>query len=654
MRILMILLLSTTGACHAHSEEHSVLSPDRRNRMAIAERDGNLTIAIARDNVPVILPTPISITIDGQRRPLMPRATTTQMRSGDDAVTPVAPTIGAQVNDRFNETLFQFDGNVALRVRAYDDGVAYRWETSIERPRTTVDAEQFGANLAEDFTVYFPIPNGEGFFSHQECVFEKKPVSQIDDDKLGPAPLLAELGGDDFLLISDVNVEGYPGLWFSGTGAGSLQAAFPHYPLKAELEGDRNLRVVQQAEYLAQTSGRREYPWRAFVLADAAGLLTSTMLYNLADPSRIDDPSWIRPGKVAWDWWNALNVSDVPFVSGVNQDTYRHYIDFAAEMRAQYVILDEGWSRPGPENLLSVVEELDISALVEYGRRQQVGIILWMTSAALEANFNAAFEQFERWGVAGLKIDFMQRDDQVMMEFLYRAAREAARRRMIVDFHGGSKPTGITRTWPNVLTIESVMGSEQAKWGENANPDMSVLLPYARMTVGPMDYTPGAMVNLQQRDFQPMFHRPASLGTRAHQLAMYVVFLSPLQMLADSPTHYRMNPQSLPFLRQVPVTWDETVVLQAAVGEVAAVARRKDRHWYVGALTNWKPRELKLPLEFLDEGVAYQLTGWSDGLNADKYGDDVAVAQLRVDRRGELDVRLAPGGGYAAILEPAN
>jgi alpha-glucosidase len=376
------------------------------------------------------------------------------------------------------------------------------------------------------------------------------------------------------------------------------------------------------------------------------------MLYNLADPSTGTkaDWAWIKPGKVAWDWWNAWNITDAGIEKpGVNQATYKAYIDFASANKLEYVILDEGWSVRGPANLLKVVPEINMPELSEYAKSKNVGLILWMTSAALEANFDAAFEQFTKWGIVGLKIDFMQRDDAPMMDFLYRASEEAAKRKMLADFHGGSKPAGLLRTWPNVLTHESVLGLEHNKWGKDANPELVTLQPFIRMVVGPMDYTPGAMVNKPLADHKVVHAAPMSLGTRCHQLGMYVVFLSPLQMLADTPSNYRKNPGSLAFLRDVPTTWDETRVIEAKVGESVVVARRKGTDWYVGGLTNWQPREVQLKFDFLGPGP-HQATLFQDGTESED--GDVAGKTLPANNSASMTIKMAAGGGFAAVIRP--
>ncbi|GAA5481917.1 glycoside hydrolase family 97 protein [Haloferula sargassicola] len=625
-----------------------ITSPDGTNVLTVDDSDGSIRYAITSAGQEVVAPTPIGITLNGTALPHS-KAKAVRENQVRETVKPVVPTFSASFPDAFNEKWIQFDDGVSLRCRAYDDGVAFRWETSRNDEEMEVN-EDLRISFTEDFPVFFPAPNGDGFFSHQECLYPRMKVSETAGKKNASVPLLVERGDDRWMLVSDVNVEGYPGMWLEGTDSTTIQAVFPPYPLETKLDGHLNLKVAKAADYIARTKGTRTFPWRAFALTDdAAGLLTSTLFYNLAEPSRLKNTEWIRPGLVAWDWWNANNIYGVPFRAGFNQETYKHYIDFASEMGAGYIILDEGWSKPGPGGLLEVVPEIDMPALVKYGHSKKVDIILWMGSVALEHDFDRAFDQFSEWGIAGIKVDFMQRDDQVMMDFLYRTAEEAAKHRLLVDFHGGSKPTGLSRTWPNMVTTESVCGLEQNKWGGDANPDMAVLLPFTRMVVGPMDYTPGAMVNQQKNTFRPMNDTPTSQGTRAQQLAMYVVYLSPLQMLADSPTHYRRNPESLPFLKAVPTTWDETRVLKADVGRCVAVARRKGNEWFIGGLTSWEACDLELPLDFLGTG-SFEMTVWKDGINADRNGNDVAVETRSVAAKDRLTVHLAPGGGVAAMI----
>jgi len=653
MRMLFTIVLSLILLAHATSgaEDILTLSPNKAIAFRLAHGDGSLAYRLAVEEKEVITDIPASITIDGVEYPGAFKVRSIVQNNIRNSVTPTVPTIKALIQESCTETLVQFDCPVALRIRVYDDGVAFRWESQFKKKEIIINSEKLSFTFAEDYDMYYPIPNGKGFFSHQENTFKHTHLSRTADLSPGCVPLLVECGRKYNLLLTDVNVEGYPGLWIKGSDSTNLTAVFPHYPAKTRLQGDHNLTVLEYSDVLAKTTGIRSYPWRALVITDDAGLLTSTMLYTLADPCRLNDTSWIKPGKVAWDWWNAWNITDVSFKAGINQETYKNYIDFASKNILQYIMLDEGWSQRGPGNLLKVIPALDIRKLVQYADSMNVGVILWMTSVALERNFKKAFEQFSKWGIKGLKVDFMQRDDQVMMDFCIRVAEEAAKRKLFVDFHGGSKPTGLQRTYPNVLTHESVLGLEQSKWSKKANPDMAVLLPFIRMAAGPMDYTPGAMDNFTNAKFRKDHKNPGSLGTRCHQLAMYVAYLSPLQMLADTPTKYRRNPECMSFLQAVPTVWEETVVLEAEIGNVLVLARRSGNTWFFCALTDWKPRELSCKLDFLPEGK-YRLKFWADGFNATKEATDTSIGESTVTGESELKLVLAPGGGYVAILEP--
>jgi alpha-glucosidase len=646
---LLVFLLSTFALCQG--ETLWTKSPDNALAFGLVHNEGLLSGRLMVDGKEVVSDMPIAITIDGTEYPGQTKIQDTETSSVQNTITPVVPTIRSSIKESCNQTLVQFDAPVALRIRVYNDGIAFRWESQLDKKEILVNSETFSLHFAEDYPIYFPKTGGRGFSSHQEALFNHTRLSKTKGLATAAVPLLVELDGDKNLLLTDVNVEAYPGLWIHGATDNTLSAVFPHYPAQTELKGDRTLTVAQTSDFLAKTQGTRSFPWRAFVITDDAGLLTSTLLYTLADECRLKDTSWIKPGKVSWDWWNALNLTDVSFKSGINQNTYKHYADFAADNHLQYIILDEGWSQKGPENLLSVVPALNIGELVQYAEAKGIGVILWMTSTALEQNFEQAFEQFSAWGIKGIKVDFMQRDDQVMMDFCEKVAATAAEHHLLVDFHGGSKPTGLHRTYPNVLTHESVRGLEQNKWSKVATPEMAALLPFIRMAVGPMDYTPGAMDNYTAETFKAMGRNPGSHGTRCHQLAMYVVYVSPLQMLADTPSKYRRNPECMPFLQEVPTVWDETVVLKAELGKVVALARRNGTTWYLGALTDWDARELTCTLDFLSDGN-YQLRYWADGPDAATEATDTSIGKSAVTRQSELTLKLAPGGGYAAILKP--
>ncbi len=465
---------------------------------------------------------------------------------------------------------------------------------------------------------------------------------------LASLPVVWKTENGTNLFIVESDVEDYPGLWIRSAGQGRLLGDHPPYPLKTQLQTDRDLRVTEVAPYIAQTKGTRTFPWRIIGIAPQdADLLTNSLVYLLAKPNALPDISWIRPGKVAWDWWNANNIYGVPFESGINTATYKHYIDFAAKNGLEYVILDEGYYVLG--DVLKFHPDIDMEELTAYARNKKVGLILWVVWNTLEDKLEEALAQYEKWGIKGIKVDFMQRDDQVLMQYYHKVSQLAAKHRLLVDFHGNNRPILLARTYPNLITTEGLRGLEWSKWSDNANPEHNLTIPFTRMLLGPMDYTPGAMINVKKENFRAVFDQPMSLGTRCHQLGMYVVFESPLQMLADNPSNYEREPECMKFLREVPVTWDETRVLEAKMGDYIVIARRKGQQWYLGAMTDWTAREITIQLSFLPEG-AFQLESWSDGPNAHKHGSDFSHQTKEVNRSSAITLKLAPGGGYAGVV----
>jgi alpha-glucosidase len=488
------------------------------------------------------------------------------------------------------------------------------------------------------------------FMTHYEPAFRRVRLDTLRNGRRGLLPALIALQGGPKLAITESGLEDYPGMYLvaGDSGGPALRALFPQAALAEREANDRDVHVTRRADYLARTSGRRALPWRIVMTADEdRQLLLNQMVYLLALPSRSSDVSWIRPGKVSWDWYNNLNLRGVPFRAGVNDSTYRYFIDFASRNSIPYIVLDEGWYKLG--DLLAQSPGIDVPSLVKYGAEKNVGIVLWATWSTLERQLVPALDLFQRWGVKGIKVDFMQRDDQRVVNYYYRVAREAAARKLLVDFHGAHKPAGLDRTWPNVLTFEGVKGLENNKWEDLVTPRHNVTLPFTRMLAGPMDYTPGAMLNAQPRNFRPIFDRPMSQGTRVHQLAMYVVFESPLQMLAESPSEYEREPDAMDFLRGVPVTWDETHALAGQVGSHVALARRRGTEWYVGAMSNDSSRTLTLDLSFLGSG-SYTMESWVDGINADRNAMDFRRERRVVTSTDRVPMVLAPGGGFAARL----
>ena len=630
--------------------DYSLRSPDQRIEVRVRTAD-RLSYDVLLNGSLLLQNSTLSMNINNATLGAQPGVRASKQRSENKEIVSPVPQKSIRIREHYNELRLEMEGNYAVVFRAFNEGVAYRFETSLAVNEAKVYAEEARFNFAGDYNVYYP--KEDSFFSHNEREFLNLPLKQINSTTLASLPAVVVANNGVKIAIAESDVEDYPGLWLRGAGSNSLEVTFPPYPLKAALRknSDRDLEVAEKADYIALTKGTRTFPWRIMAIAEKdADLITNQLVYLLASPSKIQDTSWIKPGKVAWDWYNANNIYGVDFKSGINTQTYKYYIDFASRYGIEYVILDEGWYKLG--DLLTVAPEIDIEELVAYGKRKNVGIILWMVWNTLDDQFEAAFNQAEKWGVKGLKIDFMQRDDQPVINFYHKVCREAARRRMLVDFHGAIRPAMMTRTWPNLVNVEGVRGLEQTKWSKYANPEHNVTLPFTRMLLGPLDYTPGAMVNSgQERNFAAIFERPMSMGTRVHQLAMYVVYEAPLQMLADSPSHYLREPEVMEFLKPVPTVWDETRVLAAQFGDYVLVARRSSQEWYIGAMTDWTSRTLDIDFSFLPAG-RFQMAAFEDGPNADKMGHDYKAAVTNIDRSKKLTIKLASGGGWAARIYP--
>ena len=629
---------------------YSLRSPDQRIEVRVRAADRLGYDVLLNGNL-LLQNSTLSMSINGTNLGTRPIVRATKQRTENKEIISPVPQKSARIREHYNELRLEMAGDYSVVFRAFNDGVAYRFETSLNANQAKIDTEEARLNFAGDYNVYYP--KEDSFFSHNEREFLNLPLKQISSKDLASLPAVVVTNNNVKIAIAESDIEDYPGLWLRGANSNALEAVFPPFPLKEALRknSDRDFEVTEKANYIALTKGTRTFPWRILGIAENdADLITNQLVYLLAAPSQVQDTSWIKPGKVAWDWYNANNIYGVDFKSGINTQTYKYYIDFASRYGIEYVILDEGWYKLG--DLLAVAPEIDIEELVAYGKKKNVGIILWMVWKTLDDQFDAAFNQAEKWGVKGLKIDFMQRDDQPVINFYHKVCREAARRRMLVDFHGAIRPAMMTRTWPNLVNVEGVRGLEQNKWSKLANPEHNVTLPFTRMLLGPLDYTPGAMVNSgAERNFAQIFERPMSMGTRVHQLAMYVIYEAPLQMLADSPSHYLREPEVMEFLKPVPVVWDETRVLSAKMGDYVLIARRKGQEWYVGAMTDWTSRTLDLDFSFLPAG-RFRMVAYEDGPNADKMGHDYKTVVTNIDRSKKLTIKLASGGGWAARIYP--
>ncbi|WP_390445084.1 glycoside hydrolase family 97 protein [Alistipes onderdonkii] len=553
-----------------------------------------------------------------------------------------------EIRDRCNMLRLDFRGGWIVEFRAYDDGMAYRFVTALGHD-IEVLSEKVVIRFPDDYTAVVQQPGGF------KTAYEE-PYSLIETngwkpgDPMSVLPVLIDTRQGYKLLLSESALSDYPCMFLEGDGANGMKGTFPKVPLAYEESGDRSMRILQEADYIARTKGTRAFPWRYFVIAkDDGQLIENTMTARLAEQQAIADASWIEPGQVSWEFWNAASPygPDVDFVAGFNTTTYKYYIDFAAEYGIPYIIMDEGWAR-STRDPYTPNPAVDVHELIRYGREKGVGIILWMTWLVVENHFEM-FEELSKWGVKGVKIDFMDRSDQWMVNYYERVAAEAARHKMVVAFHGSFKPAGLEYKYPNVLAYEGVRGMENMG---GCTPANSVWFPFIRNAVGPMDYTPGAMLSMQPESYCGNRPNAASIGTRAYQMALFVLFETGLQMLADNPTLYYRNDECTRFISRVPVTWDETRALKAVAGKFAVVAKRKGDKWYVGAINGSNEGiELEISLDFLTPGKNYTMTGFEDGINAFRQAMDYRKTQRRVDSTGKATLKIARNGGWAAVIE---
>ena len=559
------------------------------------------------------------------------------------------------IKDHFNELTISFKGDFTLTARLYNEGFAYRFGYT-KKGEVIIRDEEVNFNFSGDFDIWASHQRGGGFEHSYEDFYTHRKISQLPDS-MAMLPVLVQTDFNLNALILEADLEDYPGFHVikNPHNKSGIKAAFPKVPTKWEPGGHMkfNLIVKERADYIAKTTGRRTFPWRIIKIStEDAQLLDTDIVYKLSDPQVDDiDFSWVKPGKVAWDWWSAINLLGVDFRSGINTESYKYYIDFAAENGIEYINLDEGWSNQ--YDLMDLSKEIDLKEIVDYGHEKGVGVFLWCVHYPLDEKLEEAMNQFKEMGIKGLKIDFMDRDDQVMVNYYHRIAKAAAEHQILVNYHGAYKPAGLHRKYPNVINRESVRGLEYNKFSRpyGTTPEYAVTIPFIRMAAGPMDYTPGAMTNAQKANFGVFFERPMSQGTRCQQLAMYIIYEAPLQMLSDAPTAYIVEPDILQFLKDVPTVWDETAALDGKVGDFAILARRSGNTWYVAGMTDWDPRSLEVSFSFLDKGK-YKAEIYHDGINADRIGNDYKKYQKTIESGSMEGFNLAPGGGFVIKIDP--
>jgi alpha-glucosidase len=650
----LILALS----CIAQKNKgYELKSPDGNIMLAIGAGE-KLEWSVSSKSIPVISPSAISLQL-GTGDDLGKNVKI--ISSKNEKVNTIIKAINYKkniINDVYNQLTLNFKGSYGVVFRAYNDGIAYRFFIKKHGELTIVN-EQADFNFDKDYKCYIPFVRDfrgdEQYIQSFEALYTEKNISQFSKDTFGFLPILIDLGNQKKAVITEADLEDYPGMFLKVNGAkeNSLLGVYAPYPLEEKQGGYKmlNRMISKRADYIAKVNGTRNFPWRVVIISDNdTSLLNNDMVQKLASPPRINDVSWIKPGKVAWDWWNDWNISHVDFRAGINTETYKYYIDFAAANKLEYIIIDEGWSND--LDLMEVSPKLNLQEIIDFGKQKNVGVILWAGWHAVDTKMDEVFAKYSAMGAKGFKIDFMDRDDQKMVSSLYAIAKKAAENKMLLDLHGMYKPTGLQRTFPNVVNFEGVKGMENVKWTPNDDvPHYDVTIPFIRMIAGQMDYTPGAMRNATKSNFRPINSMPVSQGTRCHQMAMYVVFEAPLQMLSDNPTAYMKEQECTDFIAKFPTTFDKTVALAGAVGEYAAMAREKNNTWYVGAMTNWNERDLDIDFSFLGTGN-FEAEIFKDGINADRNATDYKREVMKITSGQKMKIHLAPGGGFAARITP--
>lgn len=660
------LFIAVMTVFAAQAKNYEVASPSGDLRAVVSVTNSGTTLSVFAGETEVLAPSPISITIkenNESRTKVLWGMNSKQpkvRRSFVDEMIPAPVYKRFQVKDRYNQMVLT-SGKQGLVVRAYDDGIAYRLTYKSNIPYTVYN-EQADFTFPADYPMYasYVKRGDDGDFESQyinsfENTYEHESITKFKSSRLLFLPVLVELPHGMKVCITEADLDNYPGMYLVGGGDTPVLAShFAPVP-KTTVQGGHNMLqkfVTSREEYIARDANA-QLPWRVIAVAgNDAELAASDIVFRLGKPLRIADTSWIKPGKVAWDWWNAWNLYGVDFRAGINNETYKYYIDFAAENGIEYVILDEGWAVNKKADLMQVVPEIDLPELVTYADGKNVGLILWSGYWAFHRDMENVVKHYADMGIKGFKVDFMDRDDQEMVRFINEASELCARYNMLVDFHGMYKPTGAQRTWPNVINYEGVNGLEQLKWSPKGYDQVTydVQIPFIRQFAGPMDYTQGAMRNAIKKNYNPVNSEPMSQGTRCRQLATYVIFDSPLNMLCDNPSNYKREPECTAFIARIPTVWDETLGLDGKVGEYITMARRSGDEWYVGGLTNWDKRDIIVDLSFLGEGF-YEIELFKDGINADRAACDYKRVVMPVPEDRQLKVTLFPGGGFAGRIE---
>ena len=658
--LFLMMAMCAMVAAEAKPTVKSISSPDGTLKVTVTI-DQDIRWSVEADGKTVLNPSQIAMQIgENETWGVAPRLKKAVAGKIDEVI-PAPLYKKAQVDDKCSTLTLTFKGDYAIEFRAYDEAAAYRF-ISTRKGAYTVKNEISEYAFAGEPTVFCSYTRSnankefsEQYFNSFETPYVIEPMTKMGQKRLMFLPVLVDMG-DRKVCITETDLTSYPGMYlYNSNNDNTLESHYAPVPDKIKQGGHNMLLglVESRKPYIAEVEGERSFPWRICIVANNdAELLDDDMVFRLSHENVIGDTSWIKPGKVAWEWWNDWGLRGVDFQPGVNNRTYEYYIDFAAANGIEYVILDEGWNVNRKADLMQVIPEIDIKHLCNYAKDRGVGIVLWGGYWAVDRDMENVFKHYSELGVKGFKIDFMDRDDQKMVEFYERAAALGAKYHLMCDFHGAYKPCGLSRKYPNVVNYEGVNGLEQMKWSRFSDFDQvtyDTQIPFIRMVAGPMDYTQGAMLNGTKSSYRVSNSDPMSQGTRCHQLAMYVVFEAPFNMLCDSPSNYEQEPECTQFIASIPTVWDQTKALDGKVGEYAVIARRSGDDWYVGGLNNWNQRQVEIDLSFLPEGQ-YELVNMVDGYRANVIARDFRIVKQSVDSSKKVKVTMAQGGGFAMKL----
>lgn len=653
---LFMGIIMQTAHVNAAVKPMIVSSPDKRIALTVSSDDG-LAFSVTVDGKEVMTRSKIGMTISGIEN-LPSKRIFKQINKGTKTETVESPFYRVpRFEVSYNYSKIKLSDFLCVEFRVFNDGIAYHFETTgMEGKQYQVADEQASYSFADDYQSYIPYstnakkPEAMAF----QATYNVERLSQQPTDNLGFLPITIACGDENSpelkVTLMESDLESYPGMFVRPSG-NTVIGWFSKYPRTFDYYAWRVQKYVTSTEdYISVSQGNRTFPWRILSISRKdTEMPVNNLVYALASPNRISDTSWIKPGKVAWDWWNDWGLTGVDFEAGINMDTYKYYIDFASAYGLDYIILDEGWYEPKSGDMLKTIDAIDLPELVRYGKEKNVRIILWTVFNVLDKDLESACKKYSEMGIAGFKVDFLDRDDQEGVDMIYRIAEKCAQYHLVLDYHGIYKPTGINRTYPNILNFESVFGMEEVKWTKHDEKDMpqyDVTFPFIRMQSGFVDFTPGGMRNATNKDFQPIYYNPLTMGTRCHQLAMYVIHDSPLTMLADSPTSYEAEPEYTKFVAEIPTIFDEVRVLNGKIGEFIVTARRKGNVWYIGGQTNWTSRDLTIDLRELGLSGTVEAVIYKDGVNADRNASDYKFIKKRLDVSESMKFHLASGGGF--------